>query len=117
MIDDSLGFTGPIDAANGSGGQYSLDNAARIWTTLFHTLQALDAVPAKACRRSSRRVRVSFRHGQGSYPSDLISNPRFYELVMGWPIGWTRTGLPVTGFAAWLQRSRGALSALVDPEG
>ena len=60
---------------------------------------------------------MSFRHGQGSYPSDLISNPRFYELVMGWPIGWTRTGLPVTGFAAWLQRSRGALSALVDPEG
>lgn len=115
-MNDSLGFTGPIDAANGSGGQYSLDNAARIWTTLFHTLQALDAVPTKPARRSSRRVRVSFRHGPGSYPCDLISNPRFYELIMGWPIGWTRTGQPVTEFAAWLQRSRGALSELLDQE-
>ncbi len=114
MIDQSLGFTGPIDAANGSGGQYSLDNAARIWTTLFHTLQALDAVPTKPCRRSSRRVRVSFRHGPGSYPVGLISNPAFYELIMGWPIGWTATEQPVMGFAAWLQRSRGALSELLD---
>lgn len=117
VIEGDLGFTGPVDAAHGSGGQYPLDNAARIWTTLFHTLQALDAVPTKACRRSSRRVRVSFRHGPGSYPTGLISNPAFYELVMGWPIGWTGPLEQVTGFAAWLRRARGALCALPDPEG
>lgn len=110
-----MNFTGPHDAAHGSGGQYSLDNAARTWTTLFHTLEALGAMPARPCRRSSRRVRVSFRHGNGSYPTGLISNPAFYEMVMGWPIGWTEPGAPVTEFAAWLQRSRGALCALPDP--
>lgn len=115
-ISGDLSFTGPVDAANGSGGQYSLDNAARIWTTLFHTLQALGAVPAKPCRRSSRHVRVSFRHGTGSYPVGLISNPAFYELVMGWPIGWTAPGQPVTGFAAWLRQSRGALYALLEED-
>jgi hypothetical protein len=35
--------------------------------------------------------------------------------VMGWPIGWTAPGEPVTGFAAWLQRSRIALSQLTSP--
>lgn len=83
--------------------------------TIFNLLRGLDAVPAKPCRRSSRHVRVSFRHGTGSYVTGLISNPPFYELVMGWPIGWTAPEAPVTGFAAWLQRSRGALSeALAD---
>lgn len=106
-----LGFTGPHDAAQGSGGQYSLENAARTWSVLWHMLLALDAVPRRVSR-SSRRVRVSFRHGNGSYPNGLISNPVFYEMVMGWPIGWTAPGAPVTGFAAWLQRSRGALSEM-----
>lgn len=112
LEEGSLGFTGPHDAAQGSGGQYSLDNAARSWTVLWHMLEALGAVPTKPSRYS-RRVRVSFRHGAGSYPTTLASNPAFYEMIMGWPIGWTAPGEPVTGFAAWLQRSRGALSELL----
>lgn len=105
-----MAFTGPHDAAMGSAGQFSMANAARTWSTLFHLLQGLDAVPTKPCRRSSRHVRVSFQHGRGSYTTGLISNPRFYELAMGWPIDWTAPEAPVTGFAAWLQRARGALS-------
>ena len=116
MIEEGgLGFTGPHDAKHGSGGQFSLENAARSWSVLWHMLEALGAIPTKPSR-CSRRVRVSFRHGVGSYICDLTSNPAFYELVMGWPIGWTAPGAPVTGFAAWLQRSRGALSErLEDP--
>jgi len=115
ILDETkVGFTGPHDAALGSAGQFSLTNAARTWTTLWHLLQGLDAVPKRACRRSSRHVRVSFRHGSGSYVTGLVSNPAFFELVMGWPIGWTGPEEAVTGFAAWLQHSRGALSALDD---
>lgn len=62
---------------------------------------------------SSLPVRVSFRHGKGSFSEGLISNPAFYELIMGWVTGWTEPGRPVTGFAAWLQRSRGQLSRLL----
>ncbi len=112
-----MGFTGPHDAAQGSAGQFSIANAARTWTTLWHLLQGLGATPTTACRRSSRHVRVSFRHGRGSYVTGLISNPRFYELVMGWPIDWTAPEAPVTGFAAWLQRSRGVLSERLADEG
>lgn len=78
--------------------------------TIYNLLRGLDAIPAKPCRRSSRHVRVSFKHGTCSYVTGLISNPHFYELAMGWPIGWTGPEAQVTGFAAWLQRSRGALS-------
>lgn len=42
-------------------------------------------------------------------------NPLFVEWLMGWPIGWTDCGQPVTGFSRWLQRSRGALSTLCTP--
>lgn len=114
ILDDAkVGFAGPHDAAMGSAGQFSLSNAARTWSTLFHLLDGLDAVPTKACRRSSRHVRVSFRHGLGSYVTGLSSNPAFFEMVMGWPIGWTEPVAPVTEFAVWLQRSRGALCALL----
>ncbi|MFK9372502.1 hypothetical protein ACJEJU_24050, partial [Escherichia coli] len=56
---------------------------------------------------------MSFKFGTGSYIADLISNPRFFEHVMGWPIGWSAPGEPVTGYAVWLQRSRTALSRLI----
>tara|TARA_R110000868_G_scaffold111222_16_gene300491 strand:+ start:2446 stop:2601 length:156 start_codon:yes stop_codon:yes gene_type:complete len=48
--------------------------------------------------------------------TSLVSNPRFHELLMGWPIGWSDPGQPVMEFAAWLQRSRGALSKLITSE-
>lgn len=110
-----LSFTGPADAAQGSGGQFSLSNAARTWSVLWRMLEALGATPAKTCR-SSPPVRVSFQHGRDSFVTDLISNPAFYEMAMGWPIGWTGPEAQVTGFAAWLRRSRGALSGLLELE-
>jgi hypothetical protein len=45
-------------------------------------------------------------------PGDWTSNPAFTDWVMGWPIGWTDCTQPVTEFALWLRRSRGALSEL-----
>lgn len=66
--------------------------------------------------RSLRRVRVSFKLGKGSSIDDLISNPQFFEHVMGWPIGWTAPEVPVTAFAAWLRLSRIQLSKLLSSE-
>lgn len=94
-----------------SSGQYSLSNAARAWTQLWRTMRAMGWTPV-TMPRSSHPVRVSFSFGAGSSIADLISNPRFFELTMGWPIGWTAPEVPVTGYAAWLRRSRGALSLL-----
>lgn len=104
-------FTGPIDAPSESGGQFPLSLAARSWTILWTMMRALGCPPTSA-PASSPPVRVTFRHGPGYLSADLISNPRFYEAIMGWPIGWTGPGQPVTGFAAWLRRSRSALLQL-----
>lgn len=103
---------GPFYAADASGGQISLTNAARSWSTLWLAMRALGWRPM-AMPQSSHPVRVSFRGGTGSFIHGLISNPRFFEHVMGWPIGWSEPGVPVTGFAAWLRRSRTELSRLI----
>ena len=102
----------PFDKAQTSSGQYSLSNAARTWTKLWLAMRALGWRPM-ALPLSSHPVRVSFNGGTGSYIAGLISNPRFFELIMGWPIGWTAPGEPVTGFAAWLRRSRIELSRMI----
>jgi hypothetical protein len=68
---------------------------------------------------SSARARVTYEHGRSSSIGELISNPRFYELTMGWPIGWTAPEGQVTEFAAWLRRSRMQFLRLLtvfDPE-
>jgi hypothetical protein len=104
----------PFYIPDTSSGQYSLTNAARTWTKLWLILQALGWRPGTT-RPSSPPVRVSFTGGRGSFIAALISNPRFFEQTMGWPIGWTAPGEPVTGFAAWLRRSRIALSRLTLP--
>ena len=101
----------PFYVASGSSGQYSLGNTTRAWTKLWLAMQALGWRPGPTFR-STHQVRVSFRFGTSSFIDGLISNPRFYELMMGWPIGWTAPGEPVTGFHHWLQRSRIALSRL-----
>jgi len=101
----------PFDKAGTSSGQYSLSNTARAWTKLWLTMRALGWAPTMT-PRSSLPVRVSFRFGTASFIDGLISNPRFFELIMGWPIGWTAPGEPVTGFHHWRQRSRIALSRL-----
>lgn len=109
----------PFDAAGSSSGQYSLSNAARAWTKLWLVMHELGWTPPAQQYQTpplcSRPVRVSFKFGSGSFIDGLISNPQFFELSMGWPIGWTACAAPVTGFARWKQRSHGALSKLTLP--
>ena len=100
----------PRDISEGSGGQFALNTAARVWSLYMRETSA--AMPEPACP-SSPPVRVSYRPGGTCCPATLQPNPRFYEAIMGWPIGWTAPGEPVTGFAAWLQRSRGQFSNLL----
>jgi len=96
-----------------SGGQYALGESARTWTSLWLIMKALGWTPTTAMYPSSPPVRVSFQHGRTSFVGALISNPRFYEMVMGWPIEWTEPEAPATEFAAWLRRSRGLFSSLL----
>jgi len=105
-----LSFTGPHDAARGSGGQFGLNTAARVWTVTWSLIKALGLTMTAS--PSSPPVRLSLKSGIGSSIEGLISNPDFYDLIMGWPVGWSEPRRSVTGFAAWLQRSRGQLSKL-----
>nr|WP_238475362.1 hypothetical protein [Sphingomonas cavernae] len=103
----------PLDIADGSCGQYAINTASRSWTLLWLTLKALGVRPECLSSPSSPPVLLSFKHGPTSSTAGLISNPQFYEHLMGWPIGWTDPEVPVTEFAVWLQRSRGQLSKLL----
>ncbi len=105
--------TSPLDISEGSGGQYPLSETARAWTSLWLTLQAVGWTSKMASSPSSHQVRVSFKNGKGSCIASLKPNPQFYEMIMGWPIGWTAPGAQVTGYAAWLRRSRGQFSRLL----
>jgi hypothetical protein len=109
----SLRTTSPSDIPSHSGGQYPLGESARVWTSLWLLMKALGWTAAMVASPSSLPVRVSFQHGKTSFVTGLISNPRFYEMVMGWPIGWTEPEAPATEFAAWLRRSRGLFSKLL----
>ncbi|WP_409639187.1 hypothetical protein [Phenylobacterium sp.] len=104
---------GPYSIPKESGGQFSLQNAARTWTFLWLILKACGWSALMMTSPSSLPVRVTFDHGKGSSLGGLTSNPRFCEMTMGWPIGWTDVEAPVTGWSAWLRRSRGALSELL----
>lgn len=108
IANGSIQPVSPQDIAAGSCGQFALNNASRVWTHFFQMMGAL-GVSLSTISPYSRQVRVSFKHGATSSLTALISNPRFYELTMGWPIGWSAPEESVTGFAAWLQRSRGEL--------
>jgi hypothetical protein len=103
----------PADVSEGSGGQFALNNACRVWTVVWLILRATGWRAATIGSPSSLPVRVSLRFGKGSSLSDLVPNPRFYEMMMGWPIGWTDAAAPATAWSAWLRRSRGQLSRLI----
>jgi hypothetical protein len=113
--DGTLQTVKPLEIAEGSCGQYAVNTASRCWTLMWLAMRSLGWRPAAPTSRSLPLVRLSFKHGKHSSLNGLISNPRFYEHLMGWPIGWTDSEVPVTEFAAWLRQSRGQLSRLLSP--
>jgi len=97
------------------GQQKGPKEASKVWTLAWLLLQSTGFKPGtrdEMIYRSLPPLRVSLQLGTHASPGTLHYNPRFTEWLMGWPIGWTSCARPVTGFAAWLQRSRTALSAL-----
>jgi hypothetical protein len=95
--------------------QLSLAGAAVSWTLfweLMHSTLGPELVRSLAICRSSPPVQVTLRLGPTSSCAALTSNPLFLEMLMGWPLGWTDSASPVTGFAPWLRRSRSELSRL-----
>lgn len=95
--------------------QVSVCEAARVWTTFYHLSKALGLKPSGPMPEYpfSLPLHVTCRPGTRYLNGTRSLNPNFSELVMGWPIGWSDTMAPVTGFAPWLRRMRGALSRLL----
>ncbi len=111
---EAMRFVAPRGVVTkGSSGQFPISNAARVWTALRLTILAIGLNLAAAKSLSMPQVQLNLRSGKGSFLSGLISNPRFYDHLMGWPIGWTRPGQPVMEYQRWLQQSRGELSRLL----
>lgn len=98
----------------GVGKQTSVTESHRVWTRLWTWLKTMPEGPDAL--RSSPPVRLTSEDGGTSSLHMLDTNPLFLEALMGWPRSWTDTAQPVTEFAAWLQRSRGALSKLTSRE-
>lgn len=98
-------------ALDQTGSQVSLGTAAKSWSLLYRLARATGWHPGPARTYPfSLPLHVTLRPGTRSSRGDLTWNPRFGEWVMGWPIGWSDPSSSVTGFARWLQQSRGALS-------
>lgn len=95
--------------------QLSIVGTASAWTLfweLMHSTLGPELVRLRAICPSSPPVQVTLRPGPTSSCAALTSNPLFLEMLMGWPLGWTDSASPVTGFALWLRRSRSDLSRL-----
>jgi hypothetical protein len=50
--------------------------------------------------------------GATSSPQTRRLNPRFVEILMGWPVGWTGLDSAATAWSHWWPRMRSALSSL-----
>lgn len=106
-----MGFTEPRSA-----NQIGLQQAARVWASYWDLLLAVVGVKAVAETRSclsSHLVQVLLRPGTASSAETRDLNPRFAEMLMGWPDGWTDWRSPVTAFCPWLRRSRTYVSELL----
>ena len=91
------------------GSQISIGKAARTFTLIWLLVRATGAEPTGRFRFPySRPLHLNLATGPRYSPGDLSFNPNFSDWVMGWPIGWTEPGRPVTEFARWLRRARGA---------
>lgn len=95
--------------------QTTLYGTAIAWTLfwrLLHSTLGPELVRLIAICPSSPPVQVTLQPGPTCSCATLGLSPRFLEMLMGWPDGWTDSASPVTGFARWLRRMRGKLSRL-----
>ncbi len=95
--------------------QFGIDRAAFAWTALWILISELKLSPSRTPATpasSSYPLLLTLKHGIPGSDLPLVCNPQFLETLMGWPTGWTDTDSSVTEFAAWLRRSRSALSML-----
>ncbi|TCR70539.1 hypothetical protein [Bosea sp. BK604] len=89
------------------GKQVGIKEVAIAWTLLWRASKAMGATyTAPASFPFSHPLHLMVQAGSRLSDNALTLNPRFTDWIMGWPIGWTNPEQPVTGFAAWLQRSR-----------
>lgn len=93
------------------GKQVGIKEVAIAWTLLWRASKAMGATyAAPAAFPFSHPLHLMVLAGSRLSDNALTLNPRFTDWIMGWPIGWTNPEQPVTGFAAWLRRSRTELS-------
>ncbi len=62
--------------------------------------------------RNLPRHQMTLKLGHRCSASTLVCNPRFYEMLMGWPTGWTAVDSQATELSPWLRRMRSALLSL-----
>lgn len=106
-----------LPAADQTGSQVSIGEAGKNWSVMWRVCRAMGWTPGPMpAFPYSRPVLATIRPGSGCSPGEWTLNPAFLDWLMGWPIGWSDITQPVTAFAPWLRRSRGALSdiALTD---
>lgn len=65
---------------------------------------------------SSPRDQTTATDGSSSSSATRVLNPRFVEMLMGWPIGWTDSGAAVTGFTQYRQLWRSFLFGVFTSE-
>lgn len=93
------------------GKQVGIREVAVAWTLLWRASKAMGATyTTRAAFPFSHPLHLMVLAGSRLSENGLSLNPLFTDWIMGWPIGWTNPEQPVTGFAAWLQRSRTELS-------
>jgi hypothetical protein len=79
--------------------QFGTHLAAETWTLLY-------MMGVGRARVSSLPMPVTLRPGIYGSPHNLTCNPRWLEVMMGWPINWTDTDSPVTELCLWRRRMR-----------
>ncbi len=111
LKDNRLAF---LPAADQTGSQHALGQAARIWTLFFSLAKAMGLKPVQVLvYPCSRPLHVTLRPGTRFSPGEWTFNPNFSDWIMGWPIGWSDTRQPVTEWSLWRQRMRTELSRLL----
>lgn len=103
-------------ATDQKGSQVSLQTAARLWSQMW-TMAALLGAQLTMLKSYpySRPCHLTLKAGTRSPAGEWTFNPNFSDWLMGWPVGWSDPTQEATELSHWLQRMRGALSALPSP--